>query len=47
MSKPAFGVASNKGADQPTHTRRLLSAFVVPSLESILSIFATSEVSIL
>ena len=38
--------ANNKGADQPAHTRSLISAFVIHLLESILSKLATSEVSI-
>ena len=35
--------AKNKGIDQPAHLRRLISAFVVCVLESILYILATSE----
>ena len=40
------GVANNKGADQPAHLRRLINAFVISSLLSILSRLATSEISI-
>ena len=39
-------VANNKGADQPAHPRSLISAFVIPLLESIISKLATSEISI-
>ena len=45
--KPFFGgVANNTGADQPAHPRSLISAFVISSLESIISRLATSEISI-
>ena len=37
--------ANNKGADQPAHSRNLISAFVVRSLDSIISIVSTSEIS--
>ena len=40
------GFGNNRGADQPTHLRRLISAFVIPFLESIISKLATSEISI-
>ena len=40
------GVANNKGADQPAHTRRLISAFVIRLLEGIISKLASSEISI-
>ena len=30
----SLGVANNKGADQPAHTRSLISAFVIRLLES-------------
>ena len=36
---------NNKGADQPTRTRSLSSAFVISSLESIISGLASSEIS--
>ena len=38
--------ANNKGADQPAHPCSLISAFVIRLLESIISILATSEISI-
>ena len=38
--------ANNKGADQPAHPRSLISAFVIPLLESIISRLATSEISV-
>ena len=41
-----WGFASNKGADQPAHARRLISAFVIRLLESMISLFASSEISI-
>ena len=40
------GYANNKGADQPSHPRRLVSAFVIGLLENIISRLATSEISI-
>ena len=36
----------NKGADQPAHLRRLISAFVIRLLESIISKLASSKISI-
>ena len=45
--KPCLrGFANNKGADQPAHLGSLISVFVIRFLESIISILATSEVSI-
>ena len=40
------GFANNKGADQPAHLRRLVSAFVIRFIESTISRLATSEISI-
>ena len=37
--------ANNKGADQPAHPRNLISAFVVRSLDSIISLVSRSEIS--
>ena len=37
---------NNKSADQPEHLCILISAFVIPSLESIISKYAASEISI-
>ena len=44
--KPVFGggFAKNKDADQPAHLHSLISAFVIPILESIISRLATSEI---
>ena len=39
------GLANNKGADQPAHPRSLISAFVICFLESMISNFATREIS--
>ena len=39
------GFANNKGVDQPAHQRRLISAFVIRLLETIISKLATSEIS--
>ena len=36
---------NNKGADQPVHPRRLISTFVVGSLDSMICILAISKVS--
>ena len=38
--------ATNKGADQPAHLCSLISAFVIPFLESTISKVATSHISI-
>ena len=40
------GCANNKGADQPAPLCSLISTFVIRFLESILSRFAWSEISI-
>ena len=40
------GFANNTGTDQPAHPRSLISAFVIPFLESIISKLATTEISI-
>ena len=42
----SLGFANNKDADQPVHLRRLISAFVIRLLESIISKLQTSEISI-
>ena len=41
-----WGFANNKGTDQPAHSRRLISAFVIRFKESIKCKLATSEISI-
>ena len=41
------GFENNEGADQPVHSRSLISAFVIHLLESIKSKLAISEFSIL
>ena len=41
------GFANNTGSDQPAHPRRLISAFVIRFIESIISKLATSEISML
>ena len=40
------GFSNNTGADQPAHTRSLISAFVFRFLERIISRLAMSEISI-
>ena len=40
------GFANNKGADQPSHTCSLISAFVIHLLQSIISRLAWSAISI-
>ena len=37
--------ANNKGADQPANPRSLISAFVVHSLDRIISLVSRSEIS--
>ena len=39
------GDANKTGADQPAHQLRLISTFVIPFLESIISKNALSEIS--
>ena len=39
--------ANNKGADQPEHSRILISAFVVHCLDSIISLDSIAEISTL
>ena len=39
------GFGHNKVADQPAHPRRLISAFLIRLLGSIISILAMSEIS--
>ena len=45
MTKPAFAICQNKGADQPAHLRSLISTFVVHCLDSIIPLVSTSEIS--
>ena len=40
------GFANNKGADQPVFPNRLISAFAICLLESIISKLATGEISL-
>ena len=40
------GCANNKGADQPAHMCRLISAFVIRLSKSVISRLTTSEISI-
>ena len=40
------GFANNTGPDQPAHSRRLISAFVIRFLESIIRKLVTGEISI-
>ena len=45
--KPVFwGLRINTGADQPAHSRRLISAFVIRLSRSVISRLATSEILI-
>ena len=37
--------ANNKGADQPAHSRSLISAFAVRCLDSIISLDSIAEIS--
>ena len=36
--------ANNKGADQPTHPRSLISAFVVRCLDSVMSLVSITKI---
>ena len=46
IRKPVFGVGNNKDADQPMHLCRLISAFVIHSLESIITKLGTGQLSL-
>ena len=37
--------ANNKGADQPAHSRSLISAFVVRNLDSVMSLVSVTKTS--
>ena len=41
------GFANNIGTDKPAHQRRLISAFVIPYLEIIISNLGTGEIAVL
>ena len=40
------GVVNSKGADQPAQSHRLISAFVIRLLKSIIAKLASSEISL-
>ena len=42
----SFGFANNEGEDQPANPRSLIDTFVLRFLKSIISKFATNEISI-
>ena len=44
--KPVIGVCEQQIPDQPAHLHRLISAFIIHILESIISELATGEISI-
>ena len=46
MRNLSSGFENNKGTDQPAHPCRLISAFIIHSLESIIPKHATGEISI-
>ena len=37
--------ANNKGVDQPAHPRSLINAFVVPCLDSVMSLVSVTKIS--
>ena len=45
MRKSVLPYANNKDTDEPAHSRSLISAFVIRSLDSIISLLAKSEIS--
>ena len=45
IRKPVLPYANNKGADQPAHLHSVISAFVVCSLDSTISIIAKAKIS--
>ena len=38
MRSPVYAICEQQNADQPAHSRRLISAFVVRLLDSIISL---------
>ena len=45
MRKPAYAIATSKGADQPAHPHSLISTFVVHCLDSMVSLVSIFAVS--
>ena len=45
MRKPVLPYANNKGADQPAHSRSLISTFVIRCLDSIIPLVSICEIS--
>ena len=45
MRKPVYAMCEHKGADQPAHSRSLISTFVVRCLDSIIPLVSISEIS--
>ena len=45
MRKSVYVICEQKGADQPAHSRSLISTFVVRCLDSIIPILALSKIS--
>ena len=45
MRKRVMSCVNNKGADQPTQLRSLISAFVVRCLDNIISLDSIAEIS--
>ena len=45
MRKPVMPYANNKGADQSSHMRSRISAFIVHCLDSIMPLVSISEIS--
>ena len=46
MRKPTDAICEQQSADQPVHVRSLISAFVVHCLDSIISLFTITKISI-
>ena len=45
MTEPVLPYATNKGADEPAHSRSLISAFVIRCLDMIIPLVSISEIS--
>ena len=45
MRKRVMSYANNKGAEQPAHSRSLISAFVVRCLASVMSLVSVTKIS--
>ena len=45
IRKPVYAICNNKGADQPAHLHSLISTFIVPCLDSLISLVSLFAIS--